>query len=106
MKKLIFGTVVFGLLSSQLFAQKLWENLNIELSGGKYIWARLDRDSSCYNILVGSPAGSNTGIYGNASNCSKNIDGYWSVNGCGHGSDTVHGGLSDVVKHIVNDMCQ
>ena len=106
MKKLIWTTIILGLLSSYLFAERLWENNVIRLSGGKYIWATLDRDSTgMYTILVGSPAGSGYRIYGSANNSSKNINGYWAVSGCGHSIKTVHGGVSDVIQYIVNE-CQ
>jgi len=82
-------------------AERLWEDMAIRLNSGNYIWATLDRDSGCYNISVGS---NDTNISGVASNCSREIDGYWSVRACGSHEGAYHGGPGEVIQKIVN-MC-
>jgi len=71
----------------------------IQLSNGKYMWARLDRKNDCFELLVGN---TDTNIWGNASNCSQEIEGYWSVQSCS-GRDSLYSvGPSEVINKIVS----
>ena len=99
MKKviLIFLTLVGSI--SFISAETLWEDTNIRLNDGTYIWARLDKDS-CYGISVGSVY---SDIHGIASNCGNSINGTWSVRANGNKETWVHGGVEDVIKEIINN---
>ncbi|SEH07827.1 hypothetical protein [Candidatus Venteria ishoeyi] len=82
-------------------AERLWEDMAIRLSSGNYMWATLDRNSDCYDISVGS---NDTNISGIGSNCSREIDGYWSIRACGGHAGSYRGGPSEVINKIVS-MC-
>jgi len=100
MRKFVFGVLIFGLTTTSVYAEKIWENLSIKLNSGKYIWATLEYTSSCYQIHVGSPGFEDPGFGGVASNCSQNVDGYWSVKANGN-SATVNGGVEEVITKIL-----
>lgn len=92
------------LLTSQAataHADTIWEDYSIELNGGGTIYAVLEDNRGCFNLLVGS---SNTNISGNASNCSRKIKGGWSISACGERSTLSNHGLKDVLNKIIK-MC-
>lgn len=95
-KNLAFCSI-FALLPCAAHAEKIWENSLIEIGNGKSIWARIDRDSTCFNMTVGSI---NTSISGAASNCSDTIKGTWVVRAC-DGYKSLYGGPSDALQQIV-----
>lgn len=107
MKRSVIGLLLLCsvLAASAANASRVWEDMAIQLSNGEYIWATVDRNGSCYDLQVGTPMGSNTGIYGNASNCSSDINGYWSTHACSRGSETVNGGIGEVIKNVIQ-RCQ
>ncbi|MGH1579180.1 hypothetical protein [Planktotalea sp.] len=97
--------VVLGialLFSSPVFADRLWENTAIRLGSGKYIWATLDRNNGCYNMNVGS---NQTHIRGNGSNCSNDVNGYWSIRACGKSNGSFRGGSQSVINEVIR-LCQ
>jgi len=98
MKKIVL--IFLALIGSISFisAETLWEDTNIRLNDGTYIWARLDKDT-CYGISVGSAYSDINGI---ATNCGDNINGTWLVSVKGN-TIRVNGGLEDVIKEIINN---
>jgi hypothetical protein len=82
------------------YAERLWEDMGIDLGAGKYMWATLDYDQNCgFNVQAGS---NNTNISGNASNCSKEMNGYWAVQACGSSNGSLYGGPEEVIREIVS----
>jgi hypothetical protein len=76
----------------------VWYRQNISISDGSHIWAKVDRMSGCYSLLVGS---TDSSIYGNCSNCSNSINGYWSCHANGAGSFSVQGNQVQATNGIV-----
>lgn len=83
-------------------AETIWEDYSIELKSGKTIYAVLERNQDCFNLLVGS---SNTSIRGNASNCSDDLkNSVWAIYACGNRETLSYHGPWDAIKEIVR-MC-
>ncbi|EIY4763873.1 hypothetical protein NMS67_003679 [Vibrio cholerae] len=101
MKIALSAFVVTMLIINPAIAERIWEDTNIKLSDGRYIWATVDYNGGCYNLFVGSS--SSTEISGNASNCSSNINGYWSTHACGSNLGGVNGGISEVINAILRE---
>ena len=78
-------------------AEKIWEDKNIRLASGKTIWARVDKEDRCYNLLLGG-----SGMNGTAKTCGGSLNGYWLVSACNKGTVTVDGGINKVINNIVN----
>ncbi|WP_202934522.1 hypothetical protein [Vibrio navarrensis] len=97
MKIALSAFVTTMLIINSASAERVWEDTNIKLSDGSYLWATVDYNGGCYNLLVGST----NGISGNASNCSSNINGYWSTHACGSNLGGVNGGISEVINAIL-----
>lgn len=78
----------------------LWYRPYISISDGSHIWAKVTQAyrGDCYQLLVGS---SDSSIYGNCSNCSNDINGYWSCHANGTGSFTVNGNPAQAANAIV-----
>ena len=88
-----------GYCTSSLTHDSIWSRGCIKLNNGSTIWANLLRKSGgCWSLLVGS---SETNIYGNCSNCSNDMNGYWSCNASGYGSFSYQGDPSNAVNSIV-----
>lgn len=88
-----------GYCTTKLTHDSFWSRGCITLNDGSTIWANLLRKSGgCWSLLVGS---SETNIYGNCSNCSNDINGYWSCNASGYGSFSYQGDPANAVNAIV-----
>ena len=76
-----------------------WYKQYISLSDGTHIFAKLTQFSSngCYHLLVG---GIESDIYGSCSNCSNDINGFWSCAARNTGQFSVNGNPVQVVNAV------
>ena len=100
MKKKVITLLLFTsfLYTSSVNAEKIWEDMDIELPNGKHIWAKVNkRNDGCYSLLLGGSGMNGTGV-----NCSSSLRGNWSVTACSTGGVLVYGGVNKVINNIVN----
>ena len=98
MKRLVLSFLMLVLVTSFSYGKILWEDsLYMRLDDGNYVWARLEHNS-CYDIYVGSTNGK---ISGNASNCSDELNGSWSI--FVKGNEVFYsGGKEKIIKKILD----
>lgn len=99
---MILAGFIFMASYSLIFANTIWENSSIRLSNGKYMWAKVTADSSCYNLQAG---GVDFELVGTGTNCSDRLHGNWTVYACGLGPFSVNGGVNEVIQAILK-RCQ
>lgn len=84
-------------------AERIWQDSSIPINkrgaNGQYVWATLDRNDGCYQLIVGSETAAVSGV---ASACDRRIRSYtaWFVRACGY-SNTFQGTVEDMVDMIV-----
>lgn len=59
----------------------LWEDSAISLPNNKYVWAKLRCENNCFVMYTGS--NDFGGFAGSGTNCSSELENYWSVSACG-----------------------
>lgn len=87
-----------GYCTTKLTHNSLWSRGCITLNDGSTIWANLLKSGGCYSLLVGS---NESNIYGNCSNCSSDLGGYWSCHAGGGGSFSFRGNQAEATNAIV-----
>jgi len=96
MKRIV---IVLMLLLSIVNGKTVFEKYGVGIGNGNTVWLRVDWDGSCYTLNMGGDR------YGSATNCSGEINNYWSVSGCGSSQSSVNGEVTDAANKML-ELCQ
>jgi hypothetical protein len=101
MKKVfLIVSIMFVTYAVAEYRTNIFTKYNLSIGNGKTVWITvdiIDNYGKCFEMSMGGDA------HGGASNCSTDIDGYWSYHGCGSSVQSAKGGITTIANKILEE---